>query len=88
MAYKIEIAREAAKAFRALHPKVANRLKDAIKDLANDPRPPGSIQLKGGEGEFRIRVGDYRIVYDIHDDQLTILVLRLGHRREIYRYAT
>ncbi|MGC4933038.1 type II toxin-antitoxin system RelE family toxin [Gordonia sp. DT30] len=58
---------------------------DAIDSLASDPRPSGCIQLKGGGGEFRIRVGDYRIIYDIQDDELVVLVLRLGHRREVYR---
>ena len=49
-----------------------------------DPRPPKAIQLVGGAGEWRVRTGDYRIIYEIHDDHLIILVLRVGHRREIY----
>ncbi|PQZ87023.1 hypothetical protein CQ018_18435 [Arthrobacter sp. MYb227] len=48
------------------------------------PHPIGSIQLAGGEGERRIRVGNYRVVYEVIDDQLIILVLRVGHHREIY----
>nr|WP_253901586.1 type II toxin-antitoxin system RelE/ParE family toxin [Arthrobacter sp. PAMC 25486] len=48
-------------------------------------RAPGSLQLSGGDGELRIRVGDYRIVYDVVDSELVILVLRLRHRREVYR---
>ena len=75
----------AAKAIRKLDRSTARRLLDAIESLARDPRPPGSIQLKGGSGEFRIRVGDYRVVYDIHHDELVVLVLRVGHRREVYR---
>ncbi|WP_417367585.1 type II toxin-antitoxin system RelE family toxin [Glutamicibacter arilaitensis] len=85
MAYRITIARGAAKTFRGLHPQVAARLKDAIQALAEDPRPPGCLQLNGGDGELRIRVGDYRIVYDVQDDVLVVLVLKIGHRREIYR---
>lgn len=85
MIYRITIARGAAKTFRGLHPQVAVRLKAAIQALAVDPRPPGSLQLGGGDGELRIRVGDYRIVYDVQDDELVVLVLRVGHRREIYR---
>ncbi|WP_236690203.1 type II toxin-antitoxin system RelE family toxin [Corynebacterium mustelae] len=54
-------------------------------ELANNPRPHGCIQLWGGNGEYRIRVGSYRIIYDIQDQELIILVLRVGHRREIYR---
>lgn len=85
MTYRITIARGAAKTFRSLHPQVVARLKDAIRALAEDPRPQGSLQLSGGDGEFRIRVGDYRIIYDVQDDELMILVLRVGHRREVYR---
>ena len=85
MTYRIIIARGAAKTFRGLHPQVAARLKAAIQELAEDPRPPGSLQLSGGEGELRIRVGDYRIIYEVHDDELVILVLQVGHRREVYR---
>ncbi len=85
MTYRITIARGAAKTFRGLHPQVATRLKVAIRALAEDPRPLGSLQLSGGQGECRIRVGDYRIVYDIQDDELVVLVLHVGHRREVYR---
>lgn len=85
MTYRVTITRGAAKTFRGLHPQVAARLKVAIEALSEDPRPPGSLQLRGGDGEFRIRVGDYRIIYDVEDDELVVLVLRVGHRREIYR---
>lgn len=86
MTYRITIARGAAKTFRGLHPQVAARLKAAIQELAEDPRPPGSLQLSGGDdGELRIRVGDYRVIYDVKEDELMILVLRVGHRRETYR---
>ncbi|AWB83750.1 type II toxin-antitoxin system RelE family toxin [Corynebacterium liangguodongii] len=85
MSYTITYVPSAAKAIRKLDRSTARRLLDAIESLAGDPRPPGSIQLKGGSGEFRIRVGDYRVVYDIHHDELVVLVLRVGHRREVYR---
>lgn len=85
MAYSISYAASAAKALRKLDRAAARRLLQAIERLADDPRPAGCRQLKGGDGEFRIRVGDYRIVYDIEDDRLVVLVLRVGHRREIYR---
>ena len=83
--YAVSYKPSAAKAFRAIHPQDRTRLRDAIEALALDPRPRGSVQLAGGDGEWRVRVGDYRIVYDIEDDELVILVLRVGHRREIYR---
>lgn len=83
--YSIVYKPSAAKAFRKIHPKQRSRIKNAIEALATSPRPQGSTQLLGGEGEYRIRVGNYRVVYDIEDDELVILVLRVGHRREIYR---
>ncbi|PCC52345.1 type II toxin-antitoxin system RelE family toxin [Brevibacterium aurantiacum] len=53
--------------------------------MAEEPRPQGSIQLRGGDAELRIRVGDYGIIYDVYDGELHVLVLRVGHRREVYR---
>lgn len=85
MTYAISYVRSAAKAISKLDRPTAVRIIEAIELLAGDPRPSGCIQLKGGDGEFRIRVGDYRIIYDVEDDQLVILVLRIGHRREVYR---
>lgn len=75
----------AAKVIRKLDAPSARRVLDAIGALAVDPRPPGCIQLKGGDGELRTRVGDYRVVYDVHDGELLVLVLRVGHRRDVYR---
>lgn len=85
MSYSVSYVPSAAKTLRKLDRQAARRLLEGIGELANDPRPPGCTQLKGGEGELRIRVGDYRVIYEIHDDELVVLVLRLGHRREVYR---
>ncbi|NNN09318.1 MAG: type II toxin-antitoxin system RelE/ParE family toxin, partial [Acidimicrobiaceae bacterium] len=52
--------------------------------LAENPRPPAATQLVGGAGEWRVRTGDYRVIYEIDDGRLLILVLRMGHRREVY----
>lgn len=60
------------------------RIRGAIALLAADPRPPGATALKGRTG-FRVRVGNFRIIYTIEDDKLLIVVVKLGHRREIYR---
>ena len=85
MTYRISYVASAAKALRKLDRQTARRILQAIEKLADDPRPPGCITLQGGDGELRIRVGEYRVVYDIEDDELIVLVLRVGHRREIYR---
>jgi mRNA interferase RelE/StbE len=57
----------------------------AIELLGTDPRPPAATQLVGGGGEWRVRTGDYRIVYEINDGELLVLVLAVGHRRDTYR---
>lgn len=85
MSYTVTYVPSAAKALRKLDRPTAQRLIRAIEGLADDPRPPGCIQLAGGDGELRIRVGDYRIIYDVVDEELLILVLKVGHRRQIYK---
>jgi mRNA interferase RelE/StbE len=83
--YRIHFAGRAERAFRKLSPDVQRRLDPAILALADDPRPPGCLKLSGPDSLWRIRVGDYRIVYQIQDQMLLILVVNVGHRREIYR---
>lgn len=85
MPYSVTYKPSAAKALRKIHPTEQKRIAHATESLAVTPRPPGAIQLAGGEGELRIRVGDYRIVYDVEDDVLVVLVLRIGHRGDVYR---
>ncbi|MDJ0376282.1 MULTISPECIES: type II toxin-antitoxin system RelE/ParE family toxin [unclassified Cryobacterium] len=84
MTYSVKIAPAAERQLRKFDPQVRRRVQAAIDLLADDPRPPKAIQLVGGSGEWRVRTGDYRIIYEIHDDLLIVLILRLGHRREIY----
>ena len=74
----------AAKAFKHIHKDNQVRIKDAIEDLASNPRPLGAILLVGGGGARRIRVGDYRVIYEIADTELIVLVIKIGHRRDIY----
>ena len=64
---------------------LAARLVEAMRGLANDPRASGCDKLAGLEDLYRIRVGDYRIVYQIRDEVLLVLVVKIGHRREVYR---
>ncbi|MBI1902396.1 MAG: type II toxin-antitoxin system RelE/ParE family toxin [Planctomycetia bacterium] len=83
--YRIELKPSADRALRRLPSKVQQRLVAAIDGLAKVPRPPGALKLVGESLTWRIRVGDYRIVYDIYDDRLIVLVVRIGHRKDVYK---
>jgi mRNA interferase RelE/StbE len=83
--FKIEWYPAAVRTLRKLDPPVARRLAAAVSALAEDPRPQQSKPLTGLPGALRLRVGDYRIVYQVDDGELRVLVVTLGHRREIYR---
>lgn len=85
MTYRVEVAAAAVRALRKLDPTARRRVQAAIELLAEQPRPTGATKLVGGDGEMRVRTGDYRIVYEIHDDVLLVLVVAVGHRRDIYR---
>jgi mRNA interferase RelE/StbE len=82
--YGVEVDRVAAKLLRKLDRAVQARLVAAIAALALDPRPAGAKALAGHPGLLRIRVGDYRVVYTVDDKVLVVLVLHLGHRRDVY----
>lgn len=84
MTYRVTLSPMAARQLRKLDAPVRRRIQAAVDLLAEQPRPPAATRLVGGAGEWRVRTGDYRIVYEIEDDHLLILVLRLGHRREVY----
>ena len=79
MSYRIELRPAAIRALKHID----HQQRDTIVLLGEDPRPPGAKALQGRPG-YRVRVGDYRIVYMIHDDVLLVVVVTLGHRREIY----
>jgi mRNA interferase RelE/StbE len=81
--YSVSLSRTAARQLDRLPLRTAETLLEAIQSLAENPRPQGVKKLKGREG-FRIRRGDYRIIYDIHDRQLVIEVVAIGHRKDIY----
>lgn len=74
MAYDIEVLPAAARALRKLEPRAAARLSDAIDSLAADPRPQGVKKLEGATDLYRIRVGHYRVIYQIHDRKLLIVI--------------
>jgi mRNA interferase RelE/StbE len=81
--YRIELRPAAMRALRKLDPPVARRVQGAIALLARDPHPPAARSLKGWPG-LRVRVGDYRIIYTVQDDVLLVVVVTLGHRRDVY----
>ena len=85
MTYEVALAPAAARQLRKFDPQARRRVQAAIELLATEPRPPAATQLVGGAGEWRVRTGDYRIVYEIEDERLLVLVLSAGHRREIYQ---
>lgn len=80
--YKICIKPSAAKELKKIPKKVLQKVVEKIKGLAFDPRPPGCEKLSSEE-RFRIRQGDYRIVYTIEDEKLIVIVVKIGHRRDI-----
>lgn len=82
--YKIELRRRAQRALNKLPEADFQAVVEAMKDLAQTPRPRGIEKVKG-TGLWRIRQGDYRIIYAIDDNQQLVTVVRIGHRREIYR---
>jgi mRNA interferase RelE/StbE len=82
--YKLFIKRSAAKELEALPPKVRSRIASKIATLADAPRAPGVEKLSGQE-KYRIRHGDYRVLYSIDDSTETVTVVKIGHRRDVYR---
>jgi mRNA interferase RelE/StbE len=84
--YRVLLRPPAQKFLRKLRDKtLASRLVEAMRGLASNPRPPGCDKLAGLEDLYRILVGDYRVVYQIRDEMLLVLVVKIGHRREVYR---
>ncbi len=82
--YRVFFKRSVEKDFARIPKKDAKRILNRIKTLEEDPRPPGCEKLTGEE-RYRLRQGQYRIVYSIQDNELTVWVVKVGHRRDIYR---
>ncbi len=83
--YAISYERAAAKELSKLDKQTARRIIRSINDLRQNPHPPGCRQLVGYDRLWRIRVGDYRVVYFVDGDTLIVLIVRVAHRREVYR---
>jgi mRNA interferase RelE/StbE len=83
--FELLIEKRAEKGFKKIPTDTVKRLITKIKRLRNDPRPSGCRKIEGAENAYRIRLGDYRIVYEIDEDKKQIIVFAVGHRKDIYR---
>ena len=82
--YELVFRKSVAKDLRVIPKQDVKRIMQRIRSLADDPRPAGCEKLSGQE-RYRVRQGVYRIIYEIEDDRLTVLVVKVGHRRGVYR---
>jgi mRNA interferase RelE/StbE len=82
--YKVYFRESVEKDFRTIPKADARKIMRRIESLASDPRPPGCSKLSGQE-RYRVRHGQYRIVYSIQDRDLTVWIVKVGHRRDVYR---
>jgi len=85
--YTVYLSKKAQSALDKLSDHIATPILEAIGKLADNPRPVGYKKLKGTEG-YRIRVGNYRIIYDVYDYKLVVDVIAIGHRKDIYRLTS
>ena len=83
--YTVQIPRKVAKDIAALERNDATRVRMAIELLASNPRPPTCTAIVGKQNRYRVRVGSYRIIYEVVDGELIVIVIQVGHRREVYR---
>ena len=85
MIYRIVLHREAITEVRSLPDATRRQIKNAIDGLASDPRPASAARLKGRPNAYRIRFGDYRLLYEIHATEIVVYVIGVAHRREVYK---
>ena len=85
MTYTVIIPKVVQKQLDALPEDIYERVIEKLQQLAEDPCPSGVVKLKGTDNEYRIRIGDYRVLYEINDEELIILLLQCKHRRDAYR---
>lgn len=83
--YRVEFTTAAAKELRKLDAGIRRRILAGIAGLEGDPRPAGCKKLVGEDNAWRIRIGDYRVLYDVQDDVLVVTVVRVAHRRHVYQ---
>jgi mRNA interferase RelE/StbE len=82
--YRVVVHREALREIKALPKKVRARVREIIDGLRLEPRPPNAAQLKGRKGTYRIRLADYRVLYEVHATEIAIYLVGVAHRREVY----
>ena len=83
--YRVIVKPSADKELRRLPPEIQRHVVAVLRELAANPRPSGVVKMQGDYNLWRVRVGQYRVVYEIHDARILILVLRIGHRKDVYR---
>jgi mRNA interferase RelE/StbE len=85
LSYRIEVKKSAANSLKKIPKADQKRIADKIDSLAENPPNPDTTKMKGNNPFHKARVGDYRIVYEIHEDVLSILIVKIGHRKDIYK---
>jgi len=85
MAHVVELSKRAQRELRKLSSDLQVRIMSCLEALAENPRPPGAEKLAGEENAYRVRIGAYRILYEVRDVVLVVIVMRIGHRRDVYR---
>lgn len=85
MAYAIEFTASALREFRSLDRTTQRRIGKKISELGDDPFPPGTKKLRGQPDHFRIRIGEYRVIYRVDGKRVVIVIVRIGHRKDVYR---
>jgi mRNA interferase RelE/StbE len=84
-AYEVELTGRARKQYTALDPVIRDRVRAALRDLADDPTPAQVKALAGGGGLLRVRVGAWRVIYRVEHDQARVVIVDIGHRSTVYR---
>jgi len=85
VSYAVFITRQAQKQLESVPSPLCDRIEREMRGLSENPRPPGCKKLRGAERHWRLRVGDYRLLYEIDDSTKTLTVFRIGHRSDVYR---
>jgi mRNA interferase RelE/StbE len=85
MEYRVEIKEHATKELAKLQPDIGRKILHSVESLSSNPRPRQSIKLRESASSYRLRVGDYRVLYQVDDAEKTVMIFKVGHRREVYR---